>query len=80
MSNNSQYGNLELMNKETVVYFRKATKSDIVFLSHILISATAASGVRIQIADLSSHPDAFQYVEGFPNGNDIGVVFPVRRD
>lgn len=62
------------MNKETVVHFRKATKSDIDFLSHILISAATASGVRIQIADLSSHPDTFQYVEGFPKGDDIGVV------
>lgn len=62
------------MNKETAVHFRKATGSDIDFLFHILISAAAASGVRIGIADLSSYPDTYQYVEGFPDGNDIGVV------
>jgi ribosomal protein S18 acetylase RimI-like enzyme len=62
------------MNKEAAVHFRKATRSDIDFLSHILISAAVASGVNIQVVDLSSHPDTYQYVEGFPKGNDIGVV------
>lgn len=62
------------MNKETAVHFRKATGSDIDFLSNILISAAAASGVNMQMAELSSHPDTYQYVEGFPTGNDVGVI------
>lgn len=62
------------MNRGVVVNFRKATKSDIVFLSHVLVNAAAASGAKMQIADLPIHPDTYQYVEGFPKGTDMGIV------
>lgn len=62
------------MNKGVVVNFRKATKSDIGFLSRILVNAAVASGVKIQIVDLPVHPDTYQYVAGFPKGTDTGIV------
>lgn len=62
------------MNKSAVVKFRKATKNDIEFLSHVLVCAAAASGVSLQTADLPNHPDTYQYVKGFPQGSDIGIV------
>lgn len=62
------------MNRGTVTTFRKATRNDIDFLSHILVDAAAASGVSVQIADLPNYPDTYQYVEGFPQGTDIGIV------
>lgn len=62
------------MKKGGVVNFREATKSDIHFLSHILVSAAAASGVKIQVADLPTEPDTYQYVEGFPQRTDTGIV------
>lgn len=62
------------MNKDTAIIFRKATKGDIHFLSHILISAAKASGVSMRTEDLPDHPDTYQYVEGFPRGTDTVIV------
>lgn len=59
------------MNKIT---YRKATKYDIPFMSAILVDAALASGVNIPIADLPAHKDTFQYIEGFPEGSDVGII------
>lgn len=56
------------------VNFRRATNSDLAFLSEILVYAAAASGVGLCVNDLIAHPDSYQYVEGFPKGSDVGVV------
>lgn len=62
------------MNKTTVINFREATKSDLAFLSEILVNAVVASGVNICVEDITTHSDSYQYVAGFPKGSDIGVV------
>lgn len=61
------------MHTESIV-FRKATPSDVGFMAEILIDAALASGERITMRDLPSCPDAYQYIEGFPTGADVGVI------
>lgn len=62
------------MSKTTVINFREATKSDLPFLSKILVNAAVASGVDICVVDLSTHPDSYRYVEEFPKETDIGII------
>lgn len=62
------------MSKATVINFREATKSDLPFLSEILVSAAVASGVNISIEALTTHQDSYQYVEEFPKGMDVGII------
>lgn len=62
------------MDEKETINFRKATSSDIAFLSEILVDAASASKVDISVGDLSAHPDTYQYVEGFPRGTDIGII------
>lgn len=61
------------MNTKKIV-FRKAIERDVDFMSEILIDAAAASGVNLSIHDLSRYPDTYQYVQGFPEGSDIGII------
>ncbi|RWW91937.1 GNAT family N-acetyltransferase [Flavobacterium cerinum] len=56
------------------IVIRQATSYDIVFLSEILVAAAAASGINIPIDDLPDYPDAYQYVEGYYEGSDVGIV------
>lgn len=62
------------MDKREIISFREATNDDATFLSEILASAASASGVDILVGDLSAHTDTYQYIEGFPNGTDIGII------
>lgn len=62
------------MPSDNTVHFRKARSNDIAFMSAILIDAASASGVHISMSTLADHPDAYQYIEGFPNGTDVGVI------
>lgn len=62
------------MNTTIIINFREATKNDLAFLSEILVSAALASGVNISVEALTSHPDSYQYVEGFPQGTDVGII------
>lgn len=66
--------NLDFMNKTVIINFREATNNDLAFLSKILVHAAVASGVNICVDDLISHPDSYQYLEGFPKGIDVGIV------
>lgn len=68
------YRNFDIMSKTTVINFREAIKSDLPFLSEILVNAAIASGVNISVGDLVIHPDSYQYVEEFPKGADIGII------
>lgn len=61
------------MNIENIT-FRKATKHDIAFMSQILVDAGAASGVYISLDELSAYPDTNQYIEGFPQKQDVGII------
>ncbi len=61
------------MNQNNIKY-RKATICDVPFMSEILVDAAAASGVDIAAIHLPDHPDTYQYVEGFPNASDVGVI------
>lgn len=62
------------MLRENTIQFREATKLDIDFMSEILIDAASASGVQIPLSDLVAHSDTYQYIAGFPNNADVGVI------
>lgn len=61
------------MNSDNIT-FRKATREDIPFMSRILADAAAASGVNIPVNELPAYPDTYQYIEGFPKGQDVGII------
>lgn len=65
---------LDVIDKREIIIFREATGNDIAFLSEIVVSAAAASGVEVSVFELSAHPDTYQYVEGFPKRGDVGII------
>lgn len=56
------------------IHFRTATSSDLGCMSQILVEAALASGVQIHMNDLATNHDAYQYLEGFPQGADVGII------
>lgn len=56
------------------VTIREATSNDAGFLSEILVAAAAASGVNIPFNELHAYPDAYQYISGYPERSDVGVI------
>lgn len=62
------------MTTRNIIKYREATSIDVDFMSEILVDAAFASGVEMHAREISSHPDAYQYIEGFPQGADVGIV------
>ncbi len=60
--------------KTDKLIFRKATGEDIPFMSQILVDAAGASGVNIRVNELPAYPDTYQYIDGFPNRQDVGII------
>jgi len=56
------------------INFRKATREDIDFMCRILVDAAGASGVNIPVSKLPAYPETYQYIEGFPQGQDVGII------
>lgn len=68
-----------MMDHKPEFYYREAKSSDLSFMEEILLDAAAASGECIAPDQLDNHPDTAEYVRGWPQGREVGVIAQTRK-